>query len=126
VGTASNPDLAAQREVVDAFLTAIRQGDFEGLLAVLDPDVLVRAESAEGVREFRGARNWAKGAVAFTQHARFMQPALVDGAVGIVLAPGGRLQRVVRFTIANGKIVEADIIMQPDRLRRLALAILDD
>lgn len=126
VGTASNPDLAGQREVVDAFLTAIRQGDFEGLLAVLDPDVLVRAESAEGVREFRGARNWAKGAVAFTQHARFMQPALVNGAVGIVLAPGGRLQRVVRFTIANGKIVEADIIMQPDRLRRLALAILDD
>jgi RNA polymerase sigma-70 factor (ECF subfamily) len=122
--TAPNPDLAGQRKVVEAFLAAMRDRDFEGLVAVLDPGVVVRTETAEGVREIRGARNWARGAVAFAQHARSMQPMLVGGTVGIILAPGGRLLRAVRFTFANGKIIEADVIIQPERLRKLDLAVL--
>ena len=107
-----------------AFLAAMRDRDFEGLVAVLDPGVVVRTETAEGVREIRGARNWARGAVAFAQHARSMQPVLVGGTVGIILAPGGRLLRAVRFTFANGKIIEADVIIPPERLRKLDLAVL--
>lgn len=113
------------REVVDAFLAAMRAGDFDGLVAVLDPDVVVRAEGAEGVTEIHGARNWVKRALAFSQHARFMEPALVDGEAGLVLAPGGRLSRAVRFTIANGKIVAVEVIANPERLRTLDLAMLD-
>jgi len=130
-GRLPSSELAGQREVVDAFLAAMQARDFEGLIAVLDPDVLVRVESPEGVREVRGARNWAKGALAFQgrlrdpRFTRFMQPALVDGAVGIILAPGGRLSRVLRFTIADGKIREVEIIVNPERLRNVDLAVLD-
>ncbi|HXT24523.1 MAG TPA: sigma-70 family RNA polymerase sigma factor [Candidatus Eisenbacteria bacterium] len=130
-GRLASSELAGQREVVDAFLAAMHARDFEGLIAVLDPDVLVRVESPEGVREVRGARNWAKGALEFQarlrdpRFTRFMQPALVDGAVGIILAPGGRLSRVLRFTIADGKIREVEIIVNPERLRNVDLAVLD-
>ena len=75
-------------------------------------------------REIRGARNWAQGAVAFSQMVRFAEAALVDGSVGIVSAPDGKLSRVLRFTIANGKILQADIIGEPARLRELELAVL--
>jgi RNA polymerase sigma factor (sigma-70 family) len=131
-GGLQSAELAGQREVVDAFLAAMHAGDFEGLIAVLDPEVVVRAESEEGVREIHGARNWAKGALAYqarfreAQFARFMQPALVDGAVGIILAPGGKLSRALRFTIADGKIREVEIIMNRERLRKLDLAVLSD
>jgi len=130
-GTAS-PE---KRAVVDAFLKALRAGDFEGLIAVLDPDVLVRVDAAGGrpgvPGEFRGARVWAKGAIAWAQgHAaafaratRFAQPALVDGEVGIVLAPGGRLQRVLKFTIADGKIAQVEIITDAARLAQLELGV---
>lgn len=124
----ASANLSEQRQVVDAFLTALESGDFEGLVAVLDPDVLVRIDEAAArpgaPREIRGARNWAQGAVAFSQIVRFAQPALVDGSVGIVVAPHGKLSRVLRFTIANGKIVQADIIAEPARLRELDLAVL--
>jgi RNA polymerase sigma-70 factor (ECF subfamily) len=120
--------VSQQRRVVDAFLTALQSADFEGLVAVLDPDVLVRIDEAAGrpgaPREIRGARNWAQGAVAFSQAVRFAQPALVDGSVGIVIAPHGKLSRVLRFTIANEKIVQAEIIAEPARLRELELAVL--
>jgi RNA polymerase sigma factor (sigma-70 family) len=119
------PDRASHRQAVEAFLAAIRAGDFEGLVAVLDPDVVVRAEGPEGIREFRGARNWAKGAVAFTRQARFMQAALVDGAAGIVLAPRGRLTRAVRFTITAGRIVAVEVIAQPEHLKKLEVAVFD-
>ena len=111
---------------MEAFLAALRGGDINGLLAVLDPDVVVRAETAEGVREIRGAQNWAQGAVVFSQHGRFMEPALVDGRAGLITAPGGHLQRAVRFTIKDGKIVEAEIIINPERVRRLELAVLTE
>lgn len=125
----SAPDLAAQRQVVEAFLRALRAGDFEGLLAVLDPDVHVRVDAAAGAaggaREFRGAHTWARGAVAFSRAVRFAQPALVDGSVGIVLGSRGRLSRVVRFVVRDGRIVDADIMADPARLRALQIAPLD-
>jgi RNA polymerase sigma-70 factor (ECF subfamily) len=128
-GGLQSAELAGQREVVEAFLSALRAGDFEGLVAVLDPDVVVRAESAAGVREIRGARNWAKGALAFARYiersARFTQIALLDGAVGVILAPRGRLERALRFTITEGKIREAEIIVNPERLRGLEVAVLN-
>lgn len=125
---ASSADLSRQREVVDAFLAALRGGDFAGLLAVLDPDVVVRVDQGpQGVpREVRGAETWARGALAFSQFARFAQPALVDGTVGLVMAPRGRLFRALRFTIMAGKIAQVDVIADPERLRQLDLAVLDD
>jgi RNA polymerase sigma factor (sigma-70 family) len=125
--------ISADRKVVDAFVAALRAGDFEGLIAVLDPDVLVRAETPEGsVREVRGAQNWAKGAIAYQtrfpvgQFGRAMQLALVDGAVGIILAPRGHLERVLRFTVVDGKICECDIIVNRERLHRLEIATLSE
>jgi len=128
-GAATVPaaDLTRQREVVDAFLSALRGGDFEGLLAVLDPDVVVRVDAAGagGPREIRGARTWARGALAFSRAVRLAQPAVVNGAVGVVLAPQGRLSRALRFTIRDGKIVEVDVVADPARLRELVIAALD-
>ena len=121
--------VATQRVVVEAFLSALRAGDVEGLVAVLDPDVVVRVDAAGGAsggpREVRGARTWAQGAVAFSGMAPSMQPALVDGSVGLVLAPEGRLSRALRFTIADGRIVAVDVVADPERLRALTLAVLD-
>ena len=121
-------DLHSQRVVVDAFLAALRAGDFEGLLAVLDPDVVVHLGPGAGApgapRELRGAENWARGAVAFAHLARNVQPALINGAVGLVFAAGGRLSRALTFTIANGKIVEAHITADPAELQQLDVAVL--
>jgi hypothetical protein len=119
--TANGADLARKREVVNAFLSALRGGDFEGLLAVLDPDLVVRA----GAAEVRGARNWAKQAISFSRAARFARPALVNGTVGAVLAPRGRLFRVLCFTLARGKIAGIEVVGDPARLRELDLAVLD-
>jgi RNA polymerase sigma-70 factor (ECF subfamily) len=125
----SSATLTSQRTVVDGFITALRAGDFEGLLAVLDPDVVVHLGEGAGApgapRELRGARNWAQGAVAFSRLARFMQPAVINGSVGLVFAPNGKLSRALTFTFANGKIIEVDIIAKPDELAKLDLAILD-
>lgn len=124
----ASANLPEQRRVVDAFLIALRSGDFEGLVAVLDPEVLVRIDEAAGgsvgPRVIRGAQNWAQGAVAYSQMVRYAQPALVDGSVGIVFAAEGKLSRVLRFTFAKGKIVQADIIAEPASLHELDLAVL--
>jgi RNA polymerase sigma factor (sigma-70 family) len=121
-------DLHSQRVVVDAFVHALRAGDFEGLLAVLDLDVLVRMDAMTAPpREFRGAANWARGATAaFARYARFVQPALVNGTVGLVFAPGGKLSRALTFSVANGKITEVEIITDCNRLKQLDLSVLDD
>src|SRR5881397_2080896 len=103
-----DPDLTRQREVVDAFLAAARGGDFNALLAVLDPDIVLRTEG----REIRGAETVAKQAA--RGGARAAQPALVNGAVGVVVAPQGRLLMVLRFTIARGRIVEIDAVSEPE------------
>ena len=124
----SNADLQSQRVAVDAFLAALRAGDVEGLLAVLDPDVLVRMDAAPGAppREFRGAANWGRGATAaFSRFAPVVQPAVVNGTVGLVIAPGGKLSRALTFTVANGKITQVEIITDRDRLQQLDLSVLD-
>jgi RNA polymerase sigma-70 factor (ECF subfamily) len=118
--------LNSQRKVVDAFLAALRAGDFEGLLAVLDPDVVIRADISGAPTEIRGARNWAKGAIAFPQLARLVQPALVNGSIGLVFAPRGRLSRVLTFEIVGEKIVRANVITSPERLRQLELSALSE
>jgi RNA polymerase sigma-70 factor (ECF subfamily) len=119
-------ELKRQRKVVDAFLAALRAGDFEGLLAVLDPDVVVRTDIPGALAEIRGARNWAKGAIAFAQLARLAQPALVNGSIGLIFAPRGRLSRVVTFEIIDEKIVSADVIATTERLRQLDLSALSE
>jgi RNA polymerase sigma-70 factor (ECF subfamily) len=119
-------DLNGQRRVIDAFLAALRAGDFEGLLAVLDPDVLFHSDvpGAPGApTEIRGARNWAQGAIAYSRLASFVQPALVNGSIGLVFAPRGRLSRVLTFKIVGEKIVEAEVIANPERLRQLDLSV---
>jgi len=119
-------ELASQRQVVDAFLAALRAGDVEGLLAVLDPDLVARSDQASqaagGVAEVRGAANWARGAVTFARGARFTRPALVNGAIGLVVAPRGRLFRVLTLTFVEGKIASIDVIGDPQSLRGLELA----
>jgi RNA polymerase sigma factor (sigma-70 family) len=129
-GTATLPDadLARQRAVVDAFSAAARGGDFDALVAVLDPDVVVRADrvmAPSGPREARGAVAVARRALAYSQNARFAQPALVNGTVGVVVAPRGRLLLVLAFTLRGGKVVELDVLADPARLRQLDLAVLD-
>src|SRR5262249_25570132 len=128
---APDADLTRQREVVDAFLTAARAGDFDALLAVLDPEVVVRADrggvppGASG--EVRGAKAGAELALTFSRLAGAAQPVLVNGAVGIVSwLPNGRPLSVMGFTIRRGKIVEIDILADPARLGRLDLAVLGD
>ena len=123
-GRASVPahELHRQRQVVDAFLAALRAGDFEGLVAVLDPDV----EALAGGRVVQGARAWAAGAVTYAKLARNVQPALINGNVGLVLAPRGRLVRALKFSIENGKIRRVEVITDPDALRALDLAVLED
>ena len=122
-GGAPDPDLVRRREVVEAFIAALRAGDFEGLLAVLDPDLVVRADMSGAPSEIRGAAAWAKGAVAYGHLARLTQPALVDGAIGVVVAPQGRLVRALRFTIAHGRITEIEVIGNPARLGELDVSI---
>jgi RNA polymerase sigma factor (sigma-70 family) len=124
-GGAPDPDLVRQREVVEAFIAALRAGDLEGLLAVLDPDLVVRADMPGAPAEIRGAAAWAKGAVAYGHLARNTQRAMVNGAIGIVVAPRGRLVRALRFTIANGKITEIEVIGNPARLGDLDVSIVD-
>jgi RNA polymerase sigma-70 factor, ECF subfamily len=128
-GSASVPDadLTRQREVVDAFLAASRSGNFDALIAVLDPDVVLRADSA-GVQ--MGASEKARGAAAvagiFSGRALGAQPALVDGTVGMVWAPGGKPRVVWDFTISHGKIARIDMIASADSLGELDLVIFDD
>src|SRR5262249_28612036 len=124
--TAPDTDRTRQREVVEAFLAASRAGNFDALLAVLDPEVVLRADRsavpAGAPREFRGAPLVAKRALAYSRGSRFAQVALVNGAAGIVVAPSGRLRLVLAFTIRSGRIVEIDLIADPKRLRELELA----
>jgi RNA polymerase sigma-70 factor (ECF subfamily) len=120
-------DLVRQRRLVEAFLAAARDGDFDALLAVLDADVIlhVDAAAAGAPMTVRGANTVATNACAFSANARFAEPALVDGAVGIVVAPKGKLSRVLRFGVAGDKIAEITIDADPQRLRRFSLAVLD-
>jgi RNA polymerase sigma factor (sigma-70 family) len=120
-------DLVRQRRLVDAFLAAARDGDFDALLAVLDADVVLHVDAAAAgtPTTIRGARAVAANARAFSANSRFAEPALIDGAVGIVVAPKGRLALVLRFGVVGDKIAEIAIEADPQRLSRLSLAVLD-
>jgi RNA polymerase sigma factor (sigma-70 family) len=130
-----------QREVVEAFLRAARAGDLENLLAVLDPDAVIRIDAAarfDGVvridapaadvgkaRELRGAATWAPQLIALSRGlVRFVQPALINGSVGVIFAPRGKLARALIFTVANAKVTHVEAIGDPARLRELDIAML--
>jgi RNA polymerase sigma-70 factor (ECF subfamily) len=122
-------DLDTQREVLDAFLTAAREGDFEALLEVLDPDVVLRADrgavSIGATRVVRGAANVARGALAFSRLDIDVRPARVNGAAGTVTLRDGRPFTIAAFTIQKRRIVAMDILADPERLSQLDLTILD-
>ncbi|MFJ8533727.1 RNA polymerase sigma factor SigJ [Streptomyces sp. NPDC093591] len=130
----TEPDLGRQRQVLDAFMAASRAGDFEALLAVLDPDVVLRADSGPLVRGVaaskvvRGAKSVAEQALLFRQFAQHTQLALVlvNGMLGVLNAPEGKPQSVMGVTIADGRITEMYILADPERLGRLDLTGLED
>ncbi|WP_307868094.1 sigma-70 family RNA polymerase sigma factor [Cellulosimicrobium cellulans] len=122
-------DLARRRRVVEAYLAATRAGDFEGLVAVLAPEVVLRADagalpSGRPV-EIRGSRDVALGALASAERARLTEVALVDGEPGLVMLHEGRLAVVLRLRVVDGLVTEIDVVGDPDRLDRLDLALLD-
>ncbi len=123
-------NLSQQRQTVEAFLRALRAGDVEGLLAVLDPDVVRRADGFAvppgGARELRGAAAVAHEALTYTHTARIAQPAFVDESVGFVVAPRGRLRIVIRCAVRKGKIAMMEVISDPARLRGLKLSVPPD
>lgn len=131
-GTHSTPDANRdrQRTVVAAFVAASRRGDFDALLELLDPDVLLRADAAAVRRkapvEARGAARVVQQAIAYSGRAPFSHLALVDGQVGVVVAPRGRLVVVLALKTEKDRIIEIDVIGDPDRLAKLDLAVVDD
>jgi RNA polymerase sigma factor (sigma-70 family) len=128
--TVPDADLDTQRRVVDAFLAASRDGDFDALVAVLDPDVVLRADLGPlptgGSQEVRGAAAVASQARAYSRLGLLTRPALINGAAGVVSTRDGEPFSIGGITIRNGKIVEIDILADPARLRQLDLTILDD
>jgi RNA polymerase sigma-70 factor (ECF subfamily) len=125
--TTPDADLETQREVVEAFLAASRDGDFDRLVAVLDPDVVLRADlgPAAESREVRGARAVAGQALFYSRLGLVTKPALINGAVGAVTFLDGEPFSIGAVTVRGGKIVELDILADPERLRELDLTILD-
>jgi RNA polymerase sigma-70 factor (ECF subfamily) len=123
-------DLAQQRKLVDAFLAASREGDFAGLVAILDRDVVFRIDAGGRVPRARepitGADAVARQILARGRpFAGLARPAVVNGRAGVVVAPGGTLMAVVGFTAAGGRIVSIDLITDPEKLRRLPLGTQD-
>ena len=126
---APDPDLDRQREVVNAFLAAARDGDFEALVATLDPDVVLRIDRGAlrpgAPAEVRGADAVAERVRTFARLAAYARPVLVNGAAGFVVARRGRPLTVAGFTVTNGRIAEIDLLADPARLRRLDLTVED-
>jgi RNA polymerase sigma factor (sigma-70 family) len=127
---APDADLRRQRAVVDAFLAAARGGDFAALVALLDPDVVLRVDrgaTARVTRAVRGADAVARDVLAHgARFAGLARPALVNGAAGVVLAPRGRTFAVAGFTVAGGRIAAIDLLLDPARLRELDLTVLGE
>lgn len=127
---APDPDLYRQREVVDAFFLAARGGDFDALVALLDPDVVLRADAGPGrpaaTGVFRGATAVANQSLRGAIPAAVLRPALVNGAAGAVITVRGRPFAVMGFTVSEGKIVGIDAIADPERVPRIAAAVLND
>jgi RNA polymerase sigma-70 factor, ECF subfamily len=144
-GSPSTPatGLAQQRALVEAFMNAVRSGDLQGLLAVLDPEAVLHIDAAARVdgavgrvdappseigkpRELKGAATWAPQLIAMSRMLRFVQQALIDGSVGVILAPGGQLVRALKFDLVGGRIARIDAIGDPVRLRELEIAVLQE
>ncbi|MET9433712.1 RNA polymerase sigma factor SigJ [Streptomyces sp. NPDC006551] len=124
-GPAPEPDVTRQRKAVDAFLAASRGGDFEGLLAVLDPDVVLRADGgtlrAAASKFVRGAEAVIGQALTFARFRHTARPVLVNGAAGVVSIAEGHAMALMAFTIVDDRIVEIDILADPERLERLGI-----
>jgi len=120
-------DLARQRRVVDAFFAASRDGDFAALLGVLDPDVELRIDGgvlrADASLALHGANAVASHTATYSSLYPFVRPALVNGAAGAVVAPRGHVFSVMAFTVTNGRIVQIDVLLDPERLEQLDLSI---
>jgi hypothetical protein len=124
--TTPDADAAAQQEVVEAFLAAARDGDFDALVAVLDPDVVVREDTGSGtIAEVRGAENVARRATAFSRLGLVARPARINGAAGWVSLPDGDVFAVGALTLQNGRITTMDILLDPACLARLDLTAFD-
>jgi RNA polymerase sigma factor (sigma-70 family) len=127
---APEPDIARQREVVDAFFAAAHGGDFDALVAVLDPDVVARIDGGTAYPEvsgvLHGAAAVARNTLAIASSAAPKRPVLVNGAAGVVVIAGGQLFAVMGFTVSGGKITEIDSIVDPGRLRHFDLSVLGD
>ena len=125
-----DPDVGRQREVVDAFFAAARRGDLESLVAVLDPDVVLRADGGTARPEasvvVQGAAAVAGRAVMFEQPSALVRAAMVNGAAGVVVTMGGQPIAVMGFTVSRGKVAQIDVLADPERLSRLDLAVLDE
>ena len=127
---APDRDIGRQREVVDAFFAAAHHGDLDALVAVLDPDVVLRSDGGTAHPDasvvLRGAAAVAGRALVIAQPSVPKRPVLVNGAAGVVVTLGGQLYGVMGFTVSRGKIVEIDVIIDPERLRRVDVAVLGD
>jgi RNA polymerase sigma-70 factor (ECF subfamily) len=127
---APDPDLARQREVVDAFFQAARGGDFDALVAVLDPDVILRsdygARRPAAPKVFHGAAAVANQALIGALPGAELHPALINGMAGVVITVHGRPYAVMGFTVAQGRIVEIDAIADPARVEAIAASVLND
>ena len=123
-------DVARQREVVDAFFAAAHDGDFDALVAVLDPDVVSRIDAGAGALipsgVLHGAATVARQTLAIASISAPKHPVLVNGAAGVVITLGGQPVAVMGFTVSGGKVVEINSIVDPDRIRRLDLSVLGD
>jgi RNA polymerase sigma-70 factor (ECF subfamily) len=126
---APDPDIAQQRAVVDAFFAAARDGDFDALVAVLHPDVVLRADGGTSRTRptvvLRGAQNVAGQAVVATRLAPYVRPALINGAAGVVVPVNGKVFSVMGFTVVDGRIAAVDVLYDPERLAALDLTFLD-
>jgi RNA polymerase sigma factor (sigma-70 family) len=130
-GEAPRPDadLARQREVVDAFFAAARSGDFDALVAVLDPEVVLRADGGDSPNrptvELHSPREIAAQATLASKLAPYARPALVNGTPGVVVVVNGKPFSIMAFTVSNGRITEIDVLYDPERLARVDLSALD-
>jgi RNA polymerase sigma-70 factor (ECF subfamily) len=130
----SDASKVRQRELVESFLRAAREGDLQGLLALLDPDAVIRIDAAARIdappeekgmaRELRGASTWAKQFIALSRGLRFVQPALIDGSVGLIFAPHGKLSKAMILTFANARVTRVEVVGETARLRELDIAVL--
>lgn len=129
-GTTPKSRVSPQQKLVESFLAALRAGDFKALISILDPDLIVRADQFAATpavpSEVRGAEFWARRAITAAQGARAARIALINGEPGLIIAPRGRLFRLLRFTFANNKISQIDVIGDPAQLATLDLALLEE